>query len=138
MRKWIAITVGVAIAAVAGLVLSARNMINDVTTGETAAYPDIQPQRFETDFDRVFHEAVSAAQSIGIEITEKDPATGVIRGVATTRILRFKDDVMISLVRDGGSVVVKIRSASRVGKSDFGMNAKRIRSIQAALSERLN
>jgi uncharacterized protein (DUF1499 family) len=138
MRKWIAITVGVAIAAVAGLVLSARNMINDVTTGETAAYPDIQPQRFETDFDRVFHEAVSAAQSIGIEITEKDPATGVIRGVATTRILRFKDDVMISLVRDGGSVVVKIRSASRVGKSDFGMNAKRIRTIQAALSERLN
>jgi uncharacterized protein (DUF1499 family) len=137
MRKWIAITVGVAIAAVAGLVLSARNMINDVTTGETAAYPDIQPQRFETDFDRVFHEAVSAAQSIGIEITE-NPATGVIRGVATTRILRFKDDVMISLVRDGGSVVVKIRSASRVGKSDFGMNAKRIRTIQAALSERLN
>jgi uncharacterized protein (DUF1499 family) len=45
---------------------------------------------------------------------------------------------MISLVRDGGSVVVKIRSASRVGKSDFGMNAKRIRTIQAALSERLN
>jgi uncharacterized protein (DUF1499 family) len=137
MRTWIVIVAGLLVAAAAGIVLSARNMINDVTTGETAAHPELQPQRFEADFERVFQEAVSAAESIGIELTETDPVTGVIRGVATTRFLRFKDDVTISLVRDGSAVVVKIRSASRVGKSDFGVNAKRIRALQEAMSARL-
>ena len=61
----------------------------------------------------------------------------MITGVATTRIFRFKDDVTITIARDGESTVVSIRSASRVGKSDLGMNAKRIRALQAAIAERI-
>ena len=111
--------------------------INDVTTGETPEYPDLQPQRFDADRESVFEAAVSAASSIGIEITSKDLSSGVITGVATTRIFRFKDDVTITIARDGESTVVSIRSASRVGKSDLGMNAKRIRALQAAIAERI-
>lgn len=109
--------------------------INDVATGSTPEYPDLRPQRFDADPERVFEAAVEVASSIGIEITSKDASSGVITGVATTRVFRFKDDVTISLSRDGESTIVNIRSASRVGKSDLGMNAKRIRRLQAALAE---
>jgi uncharacterized protein (DUF1499 family) len=129
----------IALAAVsAGLAVSCSGpMINDVATGKTPEYPDIQPQRFDVDPDRVFEAAIEAASSIGLEITSKDPSAGVITGVATTRLLRFKDDVTITITREGDATVVNIRSASRVGRSDFGMNAKRIRTFQAALFETL-
>ena len=112
-------------------------MINDVTTGRSPEYPDLQPQRFEAPPENVFEAAVAAAGSIGISIESKDPSSGVITGFATTRVFRFKDDVTITLSREGDVTVVNIRSASRVGKSDLGVNAKRIRRLQAALADRL-
>lgn len=136
-RKLLIGLAALAILAVVPAVSCGGPMINDVTTGQTPAYPDLQPQRFDADQDKVFDAAVDAITSLGIEITKKDRAAGTIQGVATTRILRFKDDVTIILTRDGESNIVNIRSASRVGKSDFGMNAKRIRKIQHALAERL-
>ena len=48
----------------------------------------------------------------------------------TTQILRFKDDVEFHLVTAGG--IVHIRSASRVGYSDFGANRKRVEMIRTA------
>lgn len=112
-------------------------VINDVTTGETPAYPHLQPQRFGADAASVFAAALSSAKAIGLEITASDAASGEIRGVATTRILRFKDDVTITVTREGDSTVVKIRSASRLGKSDFGVNAARIERLQTEIASRL-
>ncbi|MEE2888566.1 MAG: DUF1499 domain-containing protein [Planctomycetota bacterium] len=48
----------------------------------------------------------------------------------TTQILRFKDDVEFHLVTAGD--IVHIRSASRVGYSDFGANRKRVEMIRTA------
>lgn len=47
----------------------------------------------------------------------------------TTALLRFVDDV--ELLRDDGAGVVHIRSASRVGSSDFGANRKRVEALRA-------
>jgi len=136
-RKWMTVAVVLALGTAGLVVACGAPMINDVTTGQTPEYPDLQPQRFDADFDTVFKAAVDTLTSMGIEIKSKDSATGSIQAVATTRIFRFKDDVTITLTRDGGATMVNIRSASRVGKSDLGMNAKRIRRIQASLGDRL-
>lgn len=114
-----------------------RPMINDVTTGQTPEYPDLRPQKFDVDRETVFAAAVEVLTTMGIAIKSKDPASGTITGVATTRIFRFKDDVTLSLSREGNATVVNIRSASRVGKGDLGVNARRIRRLQAALAKRL-
>lgn len=53
---------------------------------------------------------------------------GVLEGVATTAVLRYKDDFVFVCKQDSdGNTVVQGRSKSRRGDTDFGVNAKRIR-----------
>ena len=49
----------------------------------------------------------------------------------TTLLLRFVDDVEFELRPDGG--IVAVRSASRVGYSDFGVNRKRVEDLRRRL-----
>lgn len=112
-------------------------VINDVATGQTPAYPNLQPQTFSAGVEAAYAAALASAKAIGLEITSSDPARGEIRGVATTRIMRFKDDVTLTVTREGDRAVVNIRSASRLGQSDFGVNAKRIERLQAEIASRL-
>ena len=56
-----------------------------------------------------------------------------IRAVATTRILRFKDDIEFLLDREAETI--DLRSASRVGYSDFGTNRKRMEGIREKMIE---
>ena len=56
-----------------------------------------------------------------------------LRAVATTRILRFKDDVEFLLDPDQNTI--GMRSASRVGYSDLGKNRKRMESIREKMIE---
>jgi len=51
----------------------------------------------------------------------------------TSRLFRFVDDVELRLDPDRG--VIHIRSASRVGHSDFGVNRKRVQAIRERLGE---
>lgn len=48
----------------------------------------------------------------------------------TSSIFRFIDDVELRLDRDNN--VIHIRSASRVGRSDLGVNKKRVEKIRSA------
>jgi len=111
--------------------------INDVKTGETPQYPDIQPQRFSQPFDKAFDAALATAQVMGWEIRETNRERGVIEAIATVRLFRFKDDVTVTITRDGEATVVNVRSKSRVGKGDLGTNARRIRAFQTELAKRL-
>jgi uncharacterized protein (DUF1499 family) len=56
-----------------------------------------------------------------------------IRAVATTPILRFKDDVGFLLDRDAGEI--RMRSASRIGYSDLGKNRRRMEQIRQKMVE---
>ena len=52
----------------------------------------------------------------------------------TTRALKFVDDVEFWV--DPAASVLQVRSASRVGRKDFGVNRDRIEAIRAALAQR--
>jgi uncharacterized protein (DUF1499 family) len=52
----------------------------------------------------------------------------------TTKIMGFVDDVEFYL--DKPSNVIQVRSASRLGESDLGVNRQRIESIRTQLSEK--
>jgi uncharacterized protein (DUF1499 family) len=56
-----------------------------------------------------------------------------IHAVATTRILRFKDDIEFLLDRETGRI--EMRSASRVGYSDFGTNRRRMEDLRERMVE---
>ena len=54
----------------------------------------------------------------------------------TSAIFRFVDDVEFLFSEErSGEVVIDIRSASRVGHSDFGVNRKRMEAIRSKLQE---
>lgn len=112
--------------------------INDVKTGESPEYPDLQPQHFNVAAYRAFDAAVATARELGWEIVREDRQAGEIDAVDTTRILRFKDDVTISIKPgDNNNCAVYVHSRSRVGKGDFGTNARRILKFQAELAKHL-
>ncbi len=61
-------------------------------------------------------------------ITYSDPATNTLEVVATSKLWHFNDDVVIQVrpTPDGASLI-EMRSKSRDGIGDFGVNARRIR-----------
>lgn len=115
--------------------------INDIKTGETPQYADLQPQQFNQPVEKVYDAALASVRTMGMEIREekRDPSnnSGIIEAVATTRVFKFKDDLTITLMRRSDVTVVNVRSKSRVGKGDMGTNARRIRAFQAELAKRL-
>jgi uncharacterized protein (DUF1499 family) len=86
-------------------------------------------QTLSTDLgpDPAFDRAVDVLEGMGLEVVSKDPDDGRIEATATTFWFGFKDDVVVRIrpAEDGGSVV-DLRSVSRVGVSDLGVNARRI------------
>ena len=66
------------------------------------------------------------------------PTINDISTIATTPVFRFRDDVTVTVTRDGEGAVVNVRSHSRVGKGDLGTNARRIRRFQANLARRVS
>jgi uncharacterized protein (DUF1499 family) len=98
---------------------------------QRAAYPDIAPVILPLPPREAFAKAVAAAEAMGWEVVGRDPAAGTIEAVDTTRWFGFRDDIAIRVTpAPGGSPnlsQVDVRSKSRVGRSDVGTNAQRIR-----------
>lgn len=124
----------------AGLVASMIwPVINDVSTGETPEYPDVQPQVLRYSPDLVVERSVEAVE--GLErwtLGAVDRGERRVEAVASTALFGFDDDVTITVREHGSGSLVHVRSRSRVGRGDFGQNARNIRAFQAALEERLS
>ncbi|MGP5231342.1 DUF1499 domain-containing protein [Psychrobacter celer] len=56
-----------------------------------------------------------------------DADTGIVETTDTTPWVGFQDDVVIRVTDAGSKRLVDIRSKSRIGGSDLGKNAERIR-----------
>ncbi len=117
-----------------------KDAVNSVRYGgpETAAlqmkaYPDIKTLPLHMPADKAFSKAVEAARSLGWKIVEASPQDGRIEATAATFWMGFKDDIVIRITARGGLCDIDIRSVSRVGKSDLGANAKRIRRFLAEM-----
>ena len=91
-------------------------------------YADIRPVISEDSPEVAFARAKDVAEDMGWAIKDSDPDAGTIEATATTFWYGFKDDVAIRIrPGTGGGSVVDVRSVSRVGGSDLGANADRIR-----------
>ena len=99
----------------------------EVADQQRAAYPELQPLRLDDNPQTAFDRAVKAAEAMGWEMVAADAASGRIEATDTTFWFGFKDDVVVRVAPDGAGSVVDVRSVSRVGQSDVGKNASRIR-----------
>lgn len=109
-------------------------------------YADIKPLTVAAaDPAAVYAAALDAAKAMPRwEITAEQPPdnsssssnAASFQAVATTKAMRFKDDIVVRFrrVQGSGTVLVDVRSRSRVGQGDIGANGARILQYQRKLS----
>ncbi|NMG01664.1 DUF1499 domain-containing protein [Azoarcus taiwanensis] len=97
------------------------------------SYPDIVPSYLPVGPEAAFERALAAARAMDWEITANDLQAGHIEAVDTSFWFGFKDDVVIRIRADGPVSRIDVRSKSRVGSNDLGVNAQRIRDYKAKL-----
>jgi uncharacterized protein (DUF1499 family) len=101
---------------------------------QVRAYPLIKPLMLELDPEDAYKQVKEAVIAMKWQIIEDVPpggrsGQGRIEAVAETRLMRFRDDVTVRIRPAGNETRIDIRSASRVGRHDFGANASRIRRL---------
>lgn len=98
------------------------------------SFPELQPIPFGIPRDQAMARVSAAMSDIGLTDIRSDVQAGTVEGTAETFAFGFKDDV-VARVEDG---VIDLRSVSRVGLSDLGYNAARLRELSDAIEARLN
>jgi uncharacterized protein (DUF1499 family) len=106
-----------------------------VADQQRRGYPDIQPLTVSAPRDQVFARAIALMQQSDWDIANQDKAAGIIEATDTTAWFGFKDDIVVRLTPWGSGTRVDVRSVSRVGRSDVGTNARRVREFLAALKD---
>ena len=90
------------------------------------AYPDVRPIEASTSPHETFNRAIDVAQELGWEVVSEDRDNRQIEAVDTSFWFGFKDDIAIRIAPRQTGSLVDLRSISRVGLSDVGVNASRI------------
>jgi uncharacterized protein (DUF1499 family) len=100
------------------------------------AYGDLRPVTIQASVADTVRKAEALARERGWEVARADPAAGIVEATDTSLFFRFKDDVAVRVrPAPGGGSRVDMRSISRVGGSDVGVNAKRVRAFLSDLQK---
>jgi uncharacterized protein (DUF1499 family) len=106
-----------------------------VAKQQRMAYPQIQPAVLAGPPDVVFQRALNAARALGWEIVAAVPNEGRIEATDTTIWFGFKDDIVVRVTPAAAGSRIDVRSLSRLGKSDLGKNAARVRAYLHRLEQ---
>lgn len=90
----------------------------------------IAPLIFTGEPDHAWQKATTLVAALGGEIISQDD--DYLHAVFTSAFLRFKDDLELRL--DPANKTIHVRSASRVGHSDFGVNRRRIERLRGGFA----
>ncbi|MGB1737776.1 MAG: DUF1499 domain-containing protein, partial [Pseudomonadales bacterium] len=66
-------------------------------------------------------------EEMGLEVINVSESLGVVEATDTTFWFGFKDDVVVRVRSEADRSIIDVRSVSRVGQSDLGVNAERIK-----------
>ena len=111
-----------------------RNPRNCVVDSPDADDPALRPIAFRAPIEQVMRIMTAAIAS--------EPRTHIVvagrrylRAEARSALFRFVDDVELLADEDAG--LIHFRSASRIGRGDFGVNGRRMRRVTAQIRQRL-
>lgn len=99
---------------------------------QRSAYPDLAPLHSALSADRALVRAEAAARKLGwqsVRVLRAEGGGGALHAREVSAVFRFVDDVAVRVRPRNGGAQVDLRSRSRVGRSDLGANAARIRAF---------
>ncbi|WP_319587529.1 DUF1499 domain-containing protein [uncultured Desulfobulbus sp.] len=94
------------------------------------AYPDIKPIETPLLPAETFAQSLATAEKLRWRVIGQEREQGLIEAVDQTLIFGFTDDIIIRIAPTGNGSRIDLRSASRAGISDLGVNADRIRAFR--------
>ena len=100
---------------------------------QRAAYPDIVPVVLPVPPAEAFKRVDHVAMAMGWDVVARAPAEGRLEAIDTSQWFGFRDDIVVRIRAAGTGSRIDIRSKSRAGESDLGVNARRIRDFIARL-----
>lgn len=90
-------------------------------------YPELRSVVIDRTVEQTILDAKQLAEDRGWTIRAVDPQAGRLEATSYASYIRFEDEVVIRARPDGADrTLVDMRSVSRVGISDLGVNARRI------------
>jgi uncharacterized protein (DUF1499 family) len=96
-------------------------------------YADIAPLALKGDGPATLARIKTVVEGMdGAKVVKSEP--GYLYAQFTSKLMKYVDDVEFWF--DPGANVIQVRSASRVGRGDMGVNRKRIEAVRAALEAR--
>jgi fatty-acyl-CoA synthase len=98
---------------------------------QQTAYSDIHPILIARPPGEAFEAALAAARAQGWSIDATDPSSGRIEASVRSLWFGFIDDVVVQVSPSDEGSRIDLRSTSRVGVSDLGANAARVRAFQS-------
>ncbi|MEM1046968.1 MAG: DUF1499 domain-containing protein [Pseudomonadota bacterium] len=101
-------------------------------------YSDIRPLTLSGSLPEIVERSVMLGEAMGWTILAEEISDGTARIEASTRTdwFGFTDDIALRFREtDGGLVRIDMRSVSRIGVSDIGKNAERLRLFAEAMME---
>ena len=107
----------------------------EIAAAQAAGYPDIAPLETDLSADAAFERALTVANDMGWEVVGSDAERHRFEAVARTSVFYFADDVVVVVSAQGEGSRVDMRGVSRVGRSDQGVNAARIREFQQLFAQ---
>lgn len=107
----------------------------EIAADQQKAYPDLKTLIMNKTRPQAFEAALKAARQMGWRIVDSAPDEGRIEATDTTFWFGFKDDIVVRITSAGERSLVDVRSVSRVGISDVGTNARRVRAYLKKLAE---
>lgn len=114
-------------------------LVNDITTGESTAYPRLRSRVYYTEVGTALATAEQTIRRLPRwRVVLVDSENDALEAEAETLVGHFLDDVTVYCVPLGhGQTRVIVRSRSRTGRGDLGQNAAHIRELQDAMDGRL-
>ncbi|MGF1604698.1 MAG: DUF1499 domain-containing protein [Rhodothalassiaceae bacterium] len=96
-------------------------------------YPDLTTARYALSVEEALARARAVAEAMGWQIVAADRTEDGARleAVATTGWFGFKDNVIVRIEERDTGISLDARSVSRIGVSDLGANARRLRRFLA-------
>jgi uncharacterized protein (DUF1499 family) len=101
----------------------------EVAAQQQKAYPDIKSLIVKDPPPKAMQRVIDAARVLGWEIAASDTTQGRLEATDSTPWFGFLDDVVVRVRPEGTGSRIDVRSVSRVGGSDVGTNAKRVRAF---------
>lgn len=109
----------------------------EAATLQKKGYPDIRTLVLNAPPDKVFEASKVVLQAMGMHLVDAEPIQGRIEATDHSLLFGFEDDMVVRIVPGPDGTKVDARSKSRVGRSDLGVNANRVREFGIALRKRL-